>query len=270
MSTRDTTRRVFCIGTADSKLEELRFLSESVRSNLNTFSGTSCSNLEVAIVDVSASLSDSDTTSLNDFAFVSRNELLSNYFGSKHPNLTTTSLPDDRGEAIDVMSKALKNFLTKANENGVVAGAIGLGGSGGTALISPAMRSLPIGIPKLIISTVASGQTQPYVGVSDLVLFPSIVDVCGINSVSRVVMSNASAAFAGMVTVRLQMLRDSRDSNEKFTIGMTMFGVTTQCVNAVKERLVKDGYETLVFHATGVGGKAMESLVKEGFIKVCF
>ncbi|KAL0546231.1 hypothetical protein IC582_016137 [Cucumis melo] len=165
------------------------------------------------------------------------------------------------------MSKALESYLSKAKEDGIIAGVIGLGGSGGTSLISFALKSLQIGIPKLIVSTVASGQTESYIGTSDVILFPSIVDVCGINSVSRVILSNAGAAFAGMVVGRLETLKDSCDFNGKPTVGLTMFGVTTPCVNAVKERLLKEGYETLVFHATGVGGKAMESLVKEGFIQ---
>lgn len=266
MAAADNTPRVFVIGTADTKLDELRFLSDSVRSNLNAFSGSSSLNPQITIVDVSAS--DNETTErLDGFRFVTRSELLSSLSGSAAG--APVRLPGDRGEAIAFMSKALESFLKRALENGVVAGAIGLGGSGGTSLISNALRSLPIGIPKLIVSTVASGQTEPYIGTSDLVLFPSIVDICGINSVSRVVLSNAAAAFAGMVAGRLQRTGESRrgGGNEKLTVGITMFGVTTPCVNAVKERLVKDGYETLVFHATGVGGRAMESLVREGFIK---
>lgn len=267
MVAQDQTLRVFCIGTADTKLEELRFLSDFVQSNLRGFSKNPSLNPQVVVVDVSVSTGEKETESLGDFTFISRKEVLDSYLGSSE--LTSTRiLPDDRGEAIAVMCKALESFLRKAHEDGVVAGAIGLGGSGGTALISPALRSFPLGIPKLIVSTVASGQTEPYVGTSDLVLFPSIVDVCGINSVSRVVLSNAGAAFAGMVIGRLERSRHSLSVDEKPTVGMTMFGVTTTCVNAVKERLAKQGYETLVFHATGVGGRAMESLVKEGFIKV--
>lgn len=256
------TCQVFCIGTADTKHEELRFLSEAVRSNLKTFSNNSW-NVEVAVVDVSAS--NKQTKQFGDFAFVTRKEILSCH--SESTDEAPISLPDDRGAAIAVMSRALENFLKRENENGVVVGVIGLGGSGGTSLISNALRSLPIGTPKLIVSTVASGVTEGYIGTSDLVLFPSIVDVCGINSVSRVVLSNAGAAFAGMVIGRLERERESRGDDEKFTVGLTMFGVTTACVNAVKERLAKEGYETLVFHATGVGGRAMESLVREGFIK---
>ncbi|KAL6577407.1 hypothetical protein OROMI_011683 [Orobanche minor] len=165
------------------------------------------------------------------------------------------------------MNKALQAFLSKSHGDGVLAGVIGLGGSGGMSLLSSAFRSLPLGIPKLIMSTVASGQTEPYMGTSDFVLFPSVVDICGINSVSRVVLHNAAAAFSGMVIGNL----DSKSSaattaTTKGTFGLTMFGVTTLCVNAVTDRLAREVYETLVFHATSVGGRSMEDLVRGGFI----
>ncbi|KAM0970384.1 hypothetical protein FF1_018468 [Malus domestica] len=256
--------RVFCIGTVNTKLDELRFLAESVRSHLNAFSTASSLKVKVSVVDVSASRTETDTNP-TDFEFVSRKEILSH-----SSEASADQIPEDRGEAVAVMSKALENFLSKAQNDGVLAGAVGLGGSGGTALISSALRSLPIGVPKLILSTVASGRTDHYVGTSDLVLYPSIVDVCGINSVSRVVLSNAAAAFCGMVVGGVGRGGDSGGGGggvEKPTVGLTMFGVTTQCVNGVKEGLEKHGYETLVFHATGVGGRAMESLVRDGFIK---
>nr|CAN71698.1 hypothetical protein VITISV_031148 [Vitis vinifera] len=218
--------------------------------------------VQVTVVDVSTHQNEID--SVGDFIFVPRKDILSCYFGSMEQ--TPGPLPEDRGKAVGIMSKALEHYLKKAQEDHVLAGAIGIGGSGGTSIISSAFKSVPIGMPKIIVSTVASGQTEPYVGTSDLILFPSVVDVCGINNVSRVVLSNAGAAFAGMVIGRLQASRDSLSSNEKFTVGVTMFGVTTPCVNAVKERLVKEGYETLVFHATGTGGRAMEDLVRGGFI----
>ncbi|MFQ6634146.1 hypothetical protein Gotur_012299 [Gossypium turneri] len=177
-------------------------------------------------------------------------------------------LPDDRGKAVSVMSKALQHFIKKAQADGVVAGAIGLGGTGGTSLLSTPFRSLPLGVPKIILSTIASGQIEPYVKTSDLVLFPSIVYICVINNVSRVVSSNAGAAFAGMVIGRLERFQESCNEGKKGTVGIiTMYGVTTPCVNVVNERLKKEGYETLIFHATGVGGKAMESLVREGYIQ---
>ncbi|KAJ7953043.1 Tm-1 protein [Quillaja saponaria] len=261
MADRNKTRRVFCIGTVDTKFQELRFLSDSVRSNFKYFSKDSSLKIEVVVVDVSAG--QKEIESFEDFIFVSRKDVLS-CNTSVH---TPTLLPDDRGKAVAIMSKALEKFLKKALDDHVLAGVIGVGGSGGTSLISSAFRSLSIGIPKVIVSTVASGQTEPYVGTSDLILFPSIVDISGINSVSRVILSNAGSAFAGMVIGRVKRLEDSTCVDEKSTVGVTMFGVTTPCVNAVQERLLKEGYESLVFHATGVGGRAMESLVLEGFIQ---
>ncbi|TYI56369.1 hypothetical protein E1A91_D11G204700v1 [Gossypium mustelinum] len=155
-------------------------------------------------------------------------------------------LPDDRGKAVGVMSKALQHFIKKAQADG----------TGGTSLLSTPFRSLPLGVPKIIVSTIAN-----------LVLFPSIVDICVINNVSRVVLSNAGAAFAGMVIGRLERFQESCNEGKKGTVGITMYGVTTPCVNVVNERLKKEGYETFIFHATGVGGKAMESLVREGYIQ---
>ncbi|CAD6339400.1 unnamed protein product [Miscanthus lutarioriparius] len=250
---------VLCVGTADTKLEELLFLAAQLRSALAATG--SDSKVQVSIVDVSTT----EKTTTNDFkdiTFIPRNTILSCHLGVDQHNL-----PDDRGEAIALMSKALQSFLKKRYDSGILVGAVGLGGSGGTALIAPALRLLPLGVPKLIVSTVASGHTTPYVETSDLVLFPSVVDICGINSVSRVILSNAAAAFAGMVHGILLASNESDETSTKPTIGITMFGVTTPCVNAVKDRLNKEGYETLVFHATGVGGKAMEDLVRGGFIQ---
>ncbi|XP_021714562.1 uncharacterized protein LOC110682529 isoform X1 [Chenopodium quinoa] len=253
---------VFCVGTADTKLDELRFLCQSVASDFKSFSpNSSHSQVQVTLVDVSSG--QKVIQSLEDFHFVPRKDVLSSYLG---PGNQDYLLPDDRGRAVKIMSKALEQFIKKAYEDHVVVGAIGLGGTGGTSLLSSAFRSLPVGVPKFIISTVASGQTQPYIGTSDLVLIPSVVDICGINRVSRVILSNAGAAFAGMV---LGSLRSSNSASveEKTTVGITMFGVTTPCVDALKNRLLEEGYESLVFHATGVGGKAMEDLVKGGLIQ---
>ncbi|THU44789.1 hypothetical protein C4D60_Mb02t11060 [Musa balbisiana] len=255
---------VFCIGTADTKLEELRFLADVLRSRLATFSNDSpTSKIQASLVDVSTS--NKKIECLEDIPFISRDAILSCYMGvEEHPSY---KLPDDRGKAIAVMGNALGCFLQKAYEDGNLVGAIGLGGSGGTSLIAPALRSLPLGVPKIIVSTVASGQTDPYIGTSDLILFPSVVDICGINSVSRLVLSNAGAAAAGMIIGKFLTSDMSGQMAKKPTIGMTMFGVTTPCVNYAKERLVKEGFETLVFHATGIGGKAMEELVRAGLIQ---
>ncbi|KAK7262886.1 hypothetical protein RJT34_30467 [Clitoria ternatea] len=264
MAHHSTTLRVFCVGTLDTKLHELRFLSDSLRSNLHRLTNTNQSSSKVEVVVVDVSTGSNKPESLQDFAFVSREDVISSYNSVSNGSLV---LPGDRGKAVALMSQALEQFLKKSNEDQCLVGVIGVGGSGGTSMLSSPFRSLPIGIPKVIVSTVASGQTEPYVGTSDLVLFPSIVDIAGINSVSRVVLSNAAAAFAGMVVGRVQSSKDSSCVKDKPTVGLTMFGVTTPCVNAVQDRLHKEGYETLVFHATGVGGKAMENLVREGFIQ---
>lgn len=220
----------------------------------------------MTIVDVSTG--QKAIAGVKDIPFVSRDAVLSCY--PEAEGHLFYKLPDDRGKAVAIMSMGLECFLKKAYEDEILVGAIGLGGSGGTSLIASALRSLPLGVPKIIVSTVASGQTGPYIGTSDLVLFPSVVDICGINSVSQVVLSNAGAAAAGMIIGRLLIKADAYgEMAEKPTVGITMFGVTTPCVTAVKEKLMNEGYETLVFHATGVGGKAMEDLVRGGFIQVC-
>jgi uncharacterized protein (UPF0261 family) len=167
----------------------------------------------------------------------------------------------DRGLAIAAMSQALVGYLLAEHGAQRVAGVIGIGGSGNTALITPAMRALPVGIPKLMVSTVASGNTAPYVGCSDITLMPSVVDIAGLNSVSRRILANAAAAMAGMVRQRLL------ETGDRPAIGLTMFGVTTPCVTAVRQALEQRGYDCLVFHATGTGGQAMERLVDAGLIR---
>jgi uncharacterized protein (UPF0261 family)/predicted TIM-barrel enzyme len=261
---KESVKQVFCIGTADTKLEELQFLANRVKSAINSFNNgsTSASKVQVTIVDVSTS--NKETQIPDEIPFISRETVLS--YNEDIQKDSSYQLPAERGEAISVMSNCLTSFISHIYEQGTLLGAIGLGGSGGTALLAPAVRSLPLGIPKLIVSTVSSGQTQPYIGTSDLVLFPSIVDICGINCVSRTVLGNAASAFAGMLCGRLYE-KDSGETNNMPTIGITMFGVTTPCVNEVINRLKTNGYETLVFHATGVGGKAMEELVMGGLIQ---
>lgn len=175
-------------------------------------------------------------------------------------NLVAAQLSVDRGEAVGQMSACLGEFLAAEYAAGRVAGVIGLGGSGGTSLISAALRRLPIGLPKLIVSTVASGNTSSYIDCSDLVLFPSVVDVAGLNAVSMDVLQNAAHAVVGMVE------RRSEINAAKPLLGLTMFGVTTACVMAVKSQLEQDGWECLIFHAVGTGGRAMERLVESGRI----
>jgi len=169
----------------------------------------------------------------------------------------------DRGRAVERMSRAVAVWLGIEQDAGRVAGVIGLGGSGGTALLAPAFRRLPVGIPKLVVSTVAAGNTAPYVDVSDLVLLPSVVDVAGLNAVSRPILANAAAAIVGMVRHGAATLPRAESGP---AVGMTMFGVTTPCVTAVRQALEARGCDCLVFHATGTGGRAMEALADGGIL----
>ena len=166
---------------------------------------------------------------------------------------------DDRGKFVGMMAEALAVFLQDKVED--VAGIISLGGSGGTSLATQGMRALPIGVPKLMVSTVASGNVAPYVGPNDIAMMYSVTDVAGINNISARVLGNAANAMAGMVKFDLPV-----QEGIKPALGMTMFGVTTPCVDAVRGQLEND-YECLVFHATGTGGQSMEKLLESGMLK---
>lgn len=168
----------------------------------------------------------------------------------------------DRALATEVLSKGMEKLVLKLYKQGKFHGIISFGGTGGTSLVTPAMRALPIGVPKVMVSTVASGNTAPYVGASDIVMMPSIVDVAGINSISTKIFTNAVFAIAGMVK-----FENTKVVDKKPLIAATMFGVTTPCVTAATKYLEKRGYEVLIFHATGIGGQSMEALIASGFIE---
>lgn len=167
----------------------------------------------------------------------------------------------DRGAAMSAMSAGAAIIAQELVTTSSARGILGLGGTGGTTLISHVMRALPVGFPKVLVSTVASGDTSPYVGASDITMMYSVVDIAGINSISSRILSNAAGAIAGMAT---HPAIESRDS--KPIVSATMFGVTTPAVEAARKRLEHLGYEVLVFHATGAGGRSMENLVKAGMI----
>jgi len=170
----------------------------------------------------------------------------------------------DRGECVSLMARAAPVFLAEAVASGRIQGVISLGGGGGTAIATAAMRALPVGFPKVMVTTLASGNTAPYVGTKDVVLFPAVVDVSGINRVSRVIFENAAGAIGGMVEAAEARRSDS--AQERPLVVASMFGNTTVCVNKAKERLENAGFEVLVFHATGTGGRAMESLIETGLV----
>ncbi len=227
---------VYAVATMDTKGEELAYVNDCLATT----------GAQVTMVDVGTA---GPPTVPPD---VSRSQVT----GSDGAATAFT----DRGEAVAAMSQSLTSFLLQEHEAGRVAGVIGIGGSGGTALISAAMRALPVGLPKMLVSTVASGNTAPYVDCSDITMMYSVVDVAGLNVVSRKVLANAAHAMAGMVQHAAQV-QPSRPA-----LGMTMFGVTTPCVTRVRESLEAQGFDALVFHATGSGGRAMEKLVDGGLI----
>ncbi|MFZ7103789.1 MAG: Tm-1-like ATP-binding domain-containing protein [Peptococcaceae bacterium] len=167
-----------------------------------------------------------------------------------------------RGLAMDIMMHGAASIVSNLFRQGKVAGIISLGGTAGTTIGTYSMQALPVGVPKVMVSTVASGDTRPYVGVKDITMMYSVVDISGINSLSRQILANAAFAIAGMAKGTPPQAGEDRP-----LIGATMFGVTTPCVNKAREYLEECGYEVLVFHATGTGGQAMESLVEAGFIK---
>lgn len=174
----------------------------------------------------------------------------------------SVALPEieDRGQRVGVMAQALPVYLQQLVETGEIDGIISLGGGGGTAIATAGMRALPIGFPKLMVSTLASGNTAHYVGTKDIVMMPSIVDVAGLNSISRMIFARAAGAICGMVDTKIDQ------SETKPLIVASMFGNTTELVNRAMAHLESEGYEVLVFHATGMGGKTMESLIESGMV----
>ena len=168
----------------------------------------------------------------------------------------------DRSLATETLANGMQKLVPELYREGKFDGILSLGGSGGTSLATPAMRALPIGVPKVMVSTVASGNTAQYVGTSDIVMIPSIVDVAGLNSISTKVFTNAVFAIAGML-----MFENKSTFEKKPLVAATMFGVTTPSVDFARKYLEERGYEVLIFHATGTGGRSMEDLVEGGFIE---
>jgi uncharacterized protein (UPF0261 family) len=231
-------KKVLAIATCDTKGAELEYLARCLNE----------AGARVTTIDVGVHRPPTTTTD------VSRETV-----ARQHPNQEEILGIDDRGLAVKRMGEALRSFLIDQCREGNVSGVIGLGGSGGSSLIGHAFQGLPIGLPKLLVSTVASGDTRPYVGVSDITMMYSVVDVAGLNKVSMPVLANAAYAMAGMAR------RPAIESSSRPTIALTMFGVTTPCVDAVRTTLEPE-CDCLVFHATGSGGRAMENLVASGMI----
>jgi uncharacterized protein (UPF0261 family)/ABC-type branched-subunit amino acid transport system ATPase component len=230
-------RAAYIVGTFDTKGRELLFL----RNCLDKL------GLRTVTVDLSTSGKPSS-------AMVHPREV-----ARHHPQGERAVFTGDRGSAVSEMSRALEAFILQRRDLG---GIISAGGSGGTALATGAMRRLPIGVPKLMVSTVASGDVKPYVGPSDITMMYSVTDISGINRISEKVLANAAHALAGMIAFSK---KEQSGVSSKPALGLTMFGLTTTCVQAVTKQLEAD-YDCLVFHATGTGGQAMEKLAESGLL----
>lgn len=231
---------VYVFATLDTKLEEASFLTDALREE-----GVPAVLIDVGTLNAPTVKPGIDRTTVASF----------------HPQGVGAVLGlNDRGAAVTAMSRALRSFMLDAYRAGRCSGAIGLGGTGGTAMIASAMRGLPIGFPKLMVSTVASGDTSSYIGTSDITMMFSVVDVAGLNRVSRQIYRNAAGAMAGMARL------EARPDEGQRAVGITMFGVTTPCVTSVRTILDRMDYDSLVFHATGVGGRAMEELAASDFL----
>ncbi len=179
-------------------------------------------------------------------------------------NLASLRGEGDRGRAMAAMGRGAAQLVRSLYDAGQLGGILGMGGTGGTAVISAAMRELPVGVPKVLVSTAASGDTRPFLGTHDITLIPSVVDVAGINRISRRIFIEAAGAICGMVEVVGETASGQR--SDRPVIAVSMFGNTTQCVDRCREILTAHGYEVLVFHCTGVGGETMENLVRDGLI----
>lgn len=228
------------LGTMDTKGEEHAFVADLIRKR-----GHKVLVIDVGILENAKLKPD-----------ITREEVAA----AADANLAELVAKRDRGEAVQAMSMGAPIILTRLAHERKIDGVISLGGGGGTAIGTAAMRALPIGFPKIMVTTLASGNTSQYVGVKDIVLFPSIVDVAGLNRISRVVLSRAAGAICGMVETT------PAAGEDKPIIVASMFGNTTDCVQHARKILEQEGYEVLVFHATGSGGRTMESLIEAGMV----
>lgn len=235
MTGNDMIKRAYVAGTFDTKARELLYLRDCLEGH------------GIATVTVDLSTSGART---------SEADIGAGQVAALHPQGEAAVFTGERGSAVARMAEAFSLF---ARSRGDLGGLISAGGSGATALATPAMRALPVGVAKLMVSTIASGDVRPHVGSSDIAMLYPVTDISGLNRISRKVLANAAGALAGMM--RAEQLPGD---DEKPAIGLTMFGVTTPCVQAVT-RLLEEKYDCLVFHATGSGGQSFETLAASGF-----
>src|SRR5699024_10387333 len=232
--------KILLIGTFDTKQEEFSFVKGIISSNGG----------EVVLMNIGIL---GDPTIAVD---ISAEKV------AKAGESTLQELRDekDREHALDVMTTGAKKLTLEGYQNERFGAILSLGGGSGTAMATAAMRELPIGVPKLMVSSVASGDISPYVDIKDITFMYSVADISGLNRLSRRILRNAAAAICGMVD------QPKEEQEDKPLLAATMFGVTTPCVAAVRKKLEAQGYEMVVFHATGTGGRAMEAMIEDGFI----
>ncbi len=228
------------LGTLDSKGEEHAFVAEIVRSRGHV----------AMLIDVGTGGEPTVKPDITRYQVAESTGL----------DLAPVIARKDRGEAVTAMSQAAPILLAKLQREGKIDGVISLGGGGGTAIATAAMRALPIGFPKLMVSTLASGNTAHYLGTSDITMMPSVTDVAGLNRLSRMIFTRAAGAICGMVEAKIDAASD------KPLIVASMFGNTTACVSEAKRILEENGYEVLVFAATGAGGKSMDTIIDSGIV----
>jgi len=234
------TKTVAIVGTLDTKGADFQFLRDEIVRR-----GCGVLVIDVGVVGEPAFEPDVPRTEVAAAAGV---------------DLGALQEAGDRGEAVAAMARGIPLVVRRLFDEGRIHGVISMGGGAGTLLGSSAMRALPVGVPKVLVSTVASGDVAAYVGMSDIAMIHSVVDVAGVNSISRKVYGNAAGAIAGMVA------HETAAGEDKPIIAASMFGNTTRAVNQAKAQLEAQGYEVLVFHATGAGGRTMEALIDDGHV----
>ena len=229
---------ILVMGTLDTKGVESGFLAEQVRAN-------GCDPLVVDLGILGTPAFEPDVT----------REAVAEAAGER-----IEALAGDRGRAVGAMTRGIEKIVPDLYARGRIDAVVGLGGSAGTTMATAAMRALPVGVPKVMVSTMAGGDVTAFVGLKDITMIPSIVDISGLNRISRQVIAHAAAAVSAMAQTEIP------ESGDKPLIAASMFGNTTQCVEAARARFEASGFEVLVFHATGTGGRTMEGLVSGGFI----
>jgi uncharacterized protein (UPF0261 family) len=234
-------KTISVVATLDTKGIEARFLKERIRE-----AGLSALVIDAGVIGQPV------------FAADVPRETVAEAGGKRLAELVSER---DRGNSVAVMAEGAARVVKGLFDAGKIHGIISLGGSAGTTIGTAAMRALPVGFPKVMVSTLASGDTRPYVGIKDITMMYSVVDIAGLNRLSRRILANAAAAVCAMAEAELPSAVE-----EKPLIAATMFGVTTPCVTKAREILEENGFEVLVFHATGSGGRAMEDLIESGFI----